>query len=101
MRRASSMSTSRMLHFRESEHARQSSGRALELRRDVPTHPRLGVEAPHEEHAFGAVGLEVGAADEAVAGEQREHVIAVLALVLALVDLDHMAEAEEPLQQRA
>ena len=53
------------------------------------------------QHALGAVGLEVGAADEPVAGEQRQHVVAVRALVLALVDLDHVAEAEEPLEEWA
>ena len=47
-----------------------------------------------------AVGLEVGAAEEPVAGEQRQHVVAVDALVLALVDLDHVPEAEEALEQR-
>ena len=38
-----------------------------------------------------AVGLEVGAAEEAVAREQRQHVVAVDPLVLALVDLDQVA----------
>ncbi len=66
----------------------------------VPAHPRLGMEAPHVEDALRAVRLEVGAADDPVAGEQGQHVVAVRALVLALVDLDHVAEAEEPLEQR-
>jgi hypothetical protein len=39
------------------------------------------------------------ATGDSVAGEQRQHVVAVLALVLTLVDLDHVAKAEEPLEQ--
>jgi hypothetical protein len=53
------------------------------------------------QHALCAVGLEIGAADDPVAREQRQHVVAVHPLVLALVDLDRVVEAEEPLQQRA
>ena len=52
------------------------------------------MEAPHAQHAFRPVGLEVGTPDDPVAGEQRQDVVAVRALVLALVDLDHVAEAE-------
>ena len=74
--------------------------RALELRVDVAAHARLGCEAADAQHALRAVGLQVGAAEEAVACEERQHVVAVNALVLALVDLDHVLEAEEPLEQR-
>jgi hypothetical protein len=42
--------------------------------------------------------LQVGAADEPIAAQEREHVIAVDALVLALVDLDHVAKAEDALE---
>ena len=52
------------------------------------------MERLHAQHALGALVLQVGAADEAVAAEQRQHVVAVDALVLALVDLDHVLEAE-------
>ena len=61
---------------------------------------RLGGEPPDAQHAFGAVGLQVGAAEEPVAGEQRQDVVAEDALVLALVDLDQVLEAEQPLEQR-
>ena len=49
---------------------------------------------------LGSVVLEVGAADEPVFPEQREHVVAVDPLGLALVDLDHVAEAEDALEER-
>ena len=48
-----------------------------------------------------AIGLQVGAADEAVADEQRQDVVAVDPLGLALVDLDQVVEAEEAPQERA
>ncbi len=66
----------------------------------LPRTPRLGGEAADPQHALGAVGLQVGPAEEAVAGEQRQDVVAVHPLVLALVDLDHVPEAEQPLEQR-
>ena len=84
---------------RPSTRARRAAARSS-LAVTFPRTPRLGVEASHVEHALRAVGLEVGAADDPVAGEQRQHVVAVRALVLALVDLDHVVEAEEPLEQR-
>ena len=56
------------------------------------------MEAAHVEDALRTVRLEVGAAQDPVAGEQRQDVVAVRALVLALVDLDHVAKAEEPLE---
>src|SRR5579864_6519905 len=101
IRRASSTETSRMPHLLEPEHARETCGRALELRAEVPAHARLGVEGTNVEDSRGAIRLEVGAADDAVAGEQRQHVVAVRAFVLALVDLDHVAKAEDALEQRA
>jgi len=58
------------------------------------------MEAAHVQHALRAVGLEVGAAHDPVAGKQGQHVVAVDALVLALVDLDRVVEPEEPLQER-
>jgi hypothetical protein len=50
--------------------------------------------------AFRAIGLEVGPADETVADEEWENVVAVRPLVLALVDLDHVPEAEDAFEQR-
>ena len=58
------------------------------------------MERLHAQHALGAVVLQVGAADEPVAPEQRQDVVAVDALVLALVDLDHVPEAEDALEER-
>src|SRR5215471_13501388 len=77
IRRASSTGTSRIPHLLESEHAGEPGRRPLEPRADVPTHARLRMEAPDMEHALGPVGLEVGAADDAVAGEQGQDVVAV------------------------
>ena len=74
--------------------------RPLELRVDVAAHARLRREPPDAQHARGAVGLQVGTTDEAVTGEERQHVVTVRALVLALVDLDDVPEAEQPLEQR-
>src|SRR5205085_11712906 len=65
-----------------------------------PSHAGLGGKAAHMGHARGAIGLEICAADGAVAGEEWEDVVAVRALVLALVDLDQVPEAEEALEQR-
>ena len=59
------------------------------------------MERERTQHAGRAVGLQVGAADQAVAAQEREHVVAVPPLVGRLVDLDHVAEAEEPLGERA
>ena len=84
---------------RPSERASRAGG-ALERLVEAPADARLGREALDLEHAAGPVGLQVGAADEAVADEQRQHVVAVDPLVLALVDLDQVVEAEEPPQER-
>ena len=65
-----------------------------------PRAPRLRGKPAHAQHTLGAIRLQVGAAEKAVAGEQRQDVVPVDALGLALVDLDHMLEAEEPLEQR-
>ena len=59
-----------------------------------PRTPGSRMERLHDERALGALGLEVGAADEAVAPQERQHVVAVDALVLPLVDLDQVVEAE-------
>ena len=67
---------------------------------DVAADLRLRREPPHAQDALGTVGLQVGATEEAVAGQERQHVVAVDALVLALVDLDHVAEAEHALEER-
>ena len=59
-----------------------------------------GVNRRDPQHTLGPIGLQVGAAEEPVTREQREDVVPVGALVLALVDLDHVPEAEEALEQR-
>ena len=48
-----------------------------------------------------AVGLEVDPRDEPVAEQERQHVVAVHALGRRHVDLDPVAEAEQPLDARA
>ena len=48
-----------------------------------------------------AVGLEVHARDQPVAEQERQHVVAVHALGRGHVDLDPVAEAEQPLDARA
>jgi hypothetical protein len=65
-----------------------------------PRTPGSGWNAFTTSVPLGPVVLEVGAADEAVLPEQREHVVAVDPLGLALVDLDHVAEAEDALEER-
>ena len=65
-----------------------------------PRTPGSRREAADAQDALGTVGLQIGAPDEAVAGEQRQDVVAVHALVLALVHLDHVPEAEHALEQR-
>ncbi len=49
---------------------------------------------------LGPIVLEVGAAHEPVFPEQREDVVAVDPLGLALVHLDHVAKAEDALEER-
>src|SRR3954454_3675452 len=64
-------------------------------------HARLRREPLDLQHAASAVGLEIGPPDEAVADEERQHVVAVHALVRALVDLDQVLEAEEAAKKAA
>src|SRR5262249_43964272 len=68
---------------------------------ETSPHAGLGREPLDPEHAVVAVGLHVGAPDEAVAEQEGQHVVAVHALVLALVDLDHVVEAEQAPEERA
>jgi hypothetical protein len=49
-----------MPHLLEPEHPREPSRSPFELRRNVPTRPRLGMEVPHVQHALRTVGLEIG-----------------------------------------
>src|SRR4051794_31058996 len=95
-----SMPVSLALDPLEPEDAGEACSGLLQLRVDVPGRPRLGREPADAQDAFGAIGLHVRAAEKAVAGEQRQHVVAVQPLVLALVDLDHVLEPEHPLEQR-
>ena len=55
----------------------------------------FGVRAEHPEHPVLAVGLEVDPADDPVAEQEREHVVAVHPLRLGHVDLDPVEEVEE------
>ena len=63
-----------------------------------PRTPGSGWNALTTSVPLGALVLQVGAADEPVAPQQRQHVVAVDPLGLALVDLDHVAEAEDALE---
>src|SRR3954470_614092 len=101
IRRASSIVTSRALDTLEAGYAGGAARGFLQLRVDVAAALRLRREAANAQDPFGPVRLHVGAADEAVAGEERQDVVAVLPLVLALVDLDHVLEAEQALEQWA
>src|SRR5690348_12433697 len=85
---SSATSWSLTFHPLETEEAGKSGRRAFELCLDVAAHARLRREAADAEHALGPVGLHVGTAHETIAGQEREHVVAELALVLTLVDLD-------------
>src|SRR5579872_1807756 len=98
IRRASAIPTSRMRDALEPDRAREPAGRALQLVEDVAARPGLGCEGADAEHALGAVGLHVGAAEEAVARQQGQHVVAVDAFGLALVHLDHVPEPEQALE---
>src|SRR5262245_43075643 len=62
--------------------------------------PRLEVERLHHERSLGALGLEVGAADDAVSPDERQDVVAELPLVRALVHLDQVVELEDATRER-
>ena len=62
---------------------------------------RLGVGGLDAQHAGGTIGLEVDAPDQLAVEEERQHVVAVDALGRWRVDLDAVAEAEEPLRPLA
>jgi hypothetical protein len=59
------------------------------------------VKGAHDEPPFLPLRLQVGAADDPVAAEEGEHVVAVLPLRSRLVDLDQMVEAEDPSREGA
>jgi hypothetical protein len=59
-------------------------------------HPGLRPGALHQHCPVGAVGLEVDTSDQLVAEQERQHVVAVLALRGRGVDLDPVLEAEGP-----
>src|SRR5579862_402168 len=94
-------SSGRAFHTVEAEGSREPECRAFELLVQIAAHGGLPCEALDLQHAARTVGLQVGAADEAVADEERQDIVAVDALGLALVDLDHVLEAEEAAQERA
>ena len=78
----------------EPEGARKAVGGALERSSTSRGRPARGVKR-NPSTPCGPVGLQVGAPDEPVAEQQGQDVVAVHALVLALVDLDHVVEAEQ------
>src|SRR4249920_1861824 len=55
----------------------------------------------HDERSFASLRLEIGATDDPVAPEERQDVVAELALRRRLVDLDQMVEAEGTPRERA
>src|SRR5579864_4996520 len=82
------------------QHPGEPGERGVEGVVERAAYARLGVEGLDRERSVGAVVLEVGAADEPVAAEERQHVVPVDPLRLALVDLDHVPEAEAALEER-
>src|SRR5919108_2687244 len=87
---------------RQADRPRQAVDAPLERIRKAarPAHAALDVKAAHAQDARAAVGLEIGPADEPAPEEEGQHVVTERALVLALVDLDHVAESEQPLGER-
>ncbi len=61
----------------------------------------LAVESANDEAPLLPLRLEVGAAHDPVAAQEREHVVAVLPLRSGLIDLDQVVEAEDPTRERA
>ena len=101
MRRASSTPTSRMPHLLEAEHAREPQPPpARASRRRFRARCGSGWKRRTRSTPSARSALRSARPDDPVAGEQRQHVVAVGSLVLALVDLDHVPEAEQALEQR-
>ena len=71
-------------HVLEADRASQPVERAVErvVERGGAPYAALEVERLHDERSLAALGLEVGATDDAVAPEERQDVVAELALVL-------------------
>src|SRR5262245_23129136 len=84
----------------EAERGREPCRGALERVVELAPDLRLRGEAADLEGAANAVCLQVGAAGEAVADQERQDVVAVHPLVLALVHLDQMVEAEQTPEER-
>jgi hypothetical protein len=84
----------------EPQRAGKTRGGTVERVVESAADPRLGREALDLEDPAAAVGLQIGAARKAVAEEEREHVVPVGPLVLALVHLDQVVEAEQAPQER-
>src|SRR5581483_1918225 len=68
--------------------------------RAASPHARLEVERLDAQRPLAPVGLQVGSADDPVAPQEGQHVVAVHALVLALVHLDQVPEAEDARDER-
>ena len=104
MRRASSRRDDRHRTTRlEADRAAQPVERAIEsiVERSRAPNAALEVQRLDDEAAVFPLGLEVGPADDAVAPEERQHVVAELPLGCRLVHLDQVVEAEDPSCERA
>ncbi len=66
----------------------------------APAHARLGVVGKDAQHALAAVAADVQPGDDAVAQQERQHVVAVAPLRRRLVDLDQVLEAEHAGRER-
>ena len=64
---------------------------------DVPVGTRLGKRAEHAKEPLTAIGLAVESPDDAVAHQERQHVVAELPLGRRGVDLELVREIEEAL----
>src|SRR5438105_3108756 len=87
-----SMRPSLTVHALEPELPRQARDRPLA--RLGAAEAGLGMPGPQRQRARLAIGAQVCPADDAIARDQRQHVVAVAALRLRLVHLDQVGEAE-------
>src|SRR4051794_30806505 len=89
------------LHPLEAENAYEPRRGALQRVVEPAANLRLRREPPDPQHALRSVRLEIRAPNDPVVEQEREDVVAVDTLVLALVDLDHVLEAEHARHERA
>src|SRR5262249_25976617 len=98
--RSNRVIVSGVLETLETEHAGEPRGGTLERLVEAAANLRLRREALDLKDAELPVGLHVGAPEQAVADEERQHVVAVHPLRRSLVDLDQMLEPEQPPDER-